>query len=305
MGTFAEKELICERAFNEYGPFWHLYTDGTKMENIFCSNEEMILVMTAIAVEKALVGDVMIITFEIMKNHLHFIIAAECNVCLEFFARLKRRIMRMFSLMDKVIDWNNFQASILPIDNLKSLRNEIIYVNRNAFVANPDYTPYSYPWGGGCAYFNELMQLLPVSRMDAFSINKQRELARCRDVSKLGVLKFVGNIPYVPGFCRIDIGEKMFRDARSYFSALTRNAEAFSQTASRLQDTMFLTEDELFAVAIKYSEANYADTKLVNLSPDQKMQLARELHFKYNASNQQLRRLLKLDIRILSEVFPE
>lgn len=63
MGTFAEKELICEQAFNEYGPFWHLYTDGTKMENIFCSNEEMILVMTAIAVERALVGDVMIITF--------------------------------------------------------------------------------------------------------------------------------------------------------------------------------------------------------------------------------------------------
>lgn len=305
MGTFAEKELICEQSFNEYGPFWHLYTDGTKMENIFCSNEEMILVMTAIAVERTLVGDVMIITFEIMKNHLHFIMAGECNVCLEFFARLKRRIMRMFSLMDKVVDWDNFQASILPIADLKSLRNEIIYVNRNAFVANPDCTPYSYPWGGGCAYFNELMQLLPVCRMDDFSINKQRELARCRDVSKLGALKFVGNIPYIPGFCRIDIGEKMFRDARSYFSSLTRNAEAFSQIASRLQDTMFLTEDELFAVAIKYSETNFADTKLVNLSPDQKMQLARELHFKYNASNQQLRRLLKLDIRILSEVFPE
>ena len=72
MSSFAEKEQVCEKAFNEYGPFWHLYTDGTKMENVFCSNEDMIRVMTAVAVEKTMSDDVMIITFEIMKNHLHF-----------------------------------------------------------------------------------------------------------------------------------------------------------------------------------------------------------------------------------------
>lgn len=305
MGTFAEKELICEQAFNEYGPFWHVYTDGTKMENIFCSKEEMIMVMTAIAVEKAVSGDVMIITFEIMKNHLHFIMAGERDACLEFFARLKRRIMRMFSSTDNVIDWSNFQASILPIDNLKSLRNEIIYVNRNAFVANPDYTPYSYPWGGGCAYFNELMQLLPVCSIEDFSVTRRRELARCRDVSKLGSLKFVGNIPFIPGFCRIDIGEMMFRDARSYFHSLTRNAEAFSQIAARLKDVIFLTDDELFSVAVKCAEAMFSESKLTMLRPEQRIQLAKDLHFKYNASNQQLRRLLKLDVKILSELFPE
>lgn len=305
MSTFVEKELICEKAFNEYGPFWHLYTDGTKMENVFCSNEDMILVMTAIAVEKSMSEDVMIITFEIMKNHLHFIIAGGSDACLDFFARLKRRIMRMFSSTDKVIDWGNFQASILPIDNLKSLRNEIVYVNRNAFVANPDYTPYSYPWGGGCAYFNELLQLLPVCSLAKISISKQRELARCRDVSRLGCLSFVGNIPYIPSFCRIDVGEKMFRDAQTYFYSLTRNAEAFSQIAVRLKDVVFLTDDEVFSVAVKYAEAKFSESKLTLLRPEQKIQLAKELHFKYNASNQQLRRLLKLDLKILSELFPE
>ena len=142
MSTFTEKELVCEQAFNNYGPFWHVYTDGTKMENIFCSKEEMIMVMTAIAVETTVTEEVIIITFEIMKNHLHFIMAGERDACLDFFARLKRRVMRMFSSIDKVIDWSNFQASILPIDNLKSLRNEIIYVNRNAFVAGSNDTPY-------------------------------------------------------------------------------------------------------------------------------------------------------------------
>lgn len=305
MSSFAEKEFKCEQAFNEHGPFWHLYTDGTKMENVFCTNKDMNLVMTAISVEKTVSEDVIIITFEIMKNHLHFIMAGECDACLDFFVRLKRRIMRLFSLTEKVIDWSNFQASILPIDNLKSLRNEIIYVNRNAFVANTDYTPYNYPWGGGCAYFNKIMQLLSVCSLEEFSISKQRELARCRDVSKLGGLKFVGDIPYIPSFCRIDIGEMMYRDARSYFYSLTRNAEAFSQIASRLKDVIFLTDDELFAVAVQCAEAMFSESKLTLLRPEQKIQLAKELHFKYNASNQQLRRLLKLDLKILSELFPE
>lgn len=305
MSTFTEKELVCEQAINNYGPFWHVYTDGTQMENIFCSKEEMIMVMTAIAVETTVTEEVMIITFEIMKNHLHFIMAGERDACLDFFARLKRRVMRMFSSIDKVIDWSNFQASILPIDNLKSLRNEIIYVNRNAFVADSNYTPYNYPWGGGCAYFNELMQLLPVCSIEGFSVSKRRELARCRDVSKLGGLKFVGNIPFIPGFCRVDIGEMMFRDARSYFHSLTRNAEVFSQIAARLKDLVFLTDDELFSAAVKCAEAMFSESKLTILRPDQKIQLAKELHFKYNASNQQLRRLLKLDVKILSEMFPE
>ena len=196
-------------------------------------------------------------------------------------------------------------AQILGIDSLQALRNEIVYVNRNAYVANRMYTPVSYPWGGGCAYFSSVIGLLPTVSVREMGARRVREMTHYRDIEEIAGLRFVGDVPFILSFCRVDLGQSMFRDARHYFHLLTRNAEAFSQIASRLQDMMFLTEDELFAVAIKYSETNFADTKLVNLSPDQKMQLARELHFKYNASNQQLRRLLKLDIRILSEVFPE
>ena len=29
--NFTEKEEICKRTFDKNGPYWHLYTDGTKM----------------------------------------------------------------------------------------------------------------------------------------------------------------------------------------------------------------------------------------------------------------------------------
>ena len=37
--SFSEKERICESIFIANGPYWHVYTDGTKMQNIFCSED--------------------------------------------------------------------------------------------------------------------------------------------------------------------------------------------------------------------------------------------------------------------------
>ena len=96
----------------------------------------------------------------------------------------------------------------------------------------------------------------------------------------------------------------MFRDARSYFNSLTRNAEAFSQIASRLKDTIFLTDDELYSAMLSFINKEYSVRTAAELSTQQKVDTARHLHFNYNASNQQLRRLLRMDLTILEELFP-
>ena len=75
MKTFTEKEVECESEFRKEGPFWHLYTDGTVMENVFISDEMMKCAMTALAVEAILNPNVKIITFELMANHIHLILA--------------------------------------------------------------------------------------------------------------------------------------------------------------------------------------------------------------------------------------
>ena len=244
-----------------------------------------------------------LVTFQLMSNHIHFVLSGERDACLNLFHRFRQRLIRIYGKSDRIVDWDKFRAEILPIDDLKALRNEIVYVNRNAFVANPSYTPFNYPWGGGCAYFSPMLNLLPQKSVKDLGLTKGRKLTHCRDLDGLDKLKFVGEAVFIPSFCRIEIGESMFHDARSYFNLLTRNSEAFSQIAARLKDKVFLTDDEIYAVAVRCAEEKYG-TRLSLLSPESKIQLSRELHFKYNASNQQLRRILKIDIDILNEMFP-
>ncbi len=302
--SFSEKERICENIFRDNGPYWHLYTDGTKMQNIFCCEEDFKAGMWCMAAAMHLCKDVQMLTFELMGNHVHLILAGLKGDCIKAFDLFAARLKKAFPKRQQAIDWSQFEMDILPIDNLLALRNEIIYTNRNAYVANPAFTPDSYPWGGGCAYFSPWLKHLITTPLGDRSIQIQREFLHTKKITPFADLREINSIPYIPSFCNIKLGESMFRDARSYFNSLTRNAEVFSQIASRLKDSIFLTDDELYSALCSYINKEYSLKAPSELSAQQKIDTARYMHFSYNASNQQLRRMLRMDIVILDELFP-
>ena len=302
--SFSEKESICERIFISNGPYWHLYTDGTKMQNIFRCEDDFKTGMWILAASLHISKGVKALTFELMGNHIHLILAGEREDCINAFEIFAAKLRLAFPKRQRAIDWSKFKMDILPIESLQALRNEIIYVNRNAFVANPAYTPDSYPWGGGCAYFYPWLKYLATTPLGELPILTQRALLHTKKIAPLADLRVIDSMPFIPSFCDIQLGESMFRDARSYFNSLTRNAEAFSQTASRLKDAIFLTDEELYSVICSHIGKEYSVKTPSQLSAQQKIDTARHMHFGYNASNQQLRRMLRMDMTILEELFP-
>lgn len=302
--SFSEKERICEMVFVANGPYWHIYTDGTKMQNLFCCEDDFRIGMWCLATALHLCKNVQLITFELMGNHVHLIVAGAKEDCIKVFDIFETRLKKAFPKGQRAIDWSQFKMDIIPIESLQALRNEIIYANRNAFVANPECTPYSYPWGGGCAYFCPWLKHLSTSPLGELPILTQRSLLHTKNIEPLSDLRELNSLPFIPSFCNIKLGESMFRDARSYFNSLTRNAEAFSQIAARLKDTIFLTDDELYYALCSYINKEYSLRSPSELSAQQKIDTARYLHFTYNATNQQLRRMLRMELAVLEELFP-
>ena len=274
------------------------------MQNIFISKEDFIMGMWCLAAAQHLCKSVRVITFELMGNHIHLILAGAKEDCIKVFDLFAARLKKAFPKRQQAIGWSKFKMEILPIESLQALRNEIIYVNRNAFVSNPAYTPDSYPWGGGCAYFCPWLKYLATTPLGGLPVLTQRALLHTKKIAPLADLKVIDSMPLIPSFCDIKLGENMFRDARSYFNSLTRNAEAFSQIASRLKDAIFLTDEELYSVICSHISKEYSVKTPSQLSAQQKIDTARHMHFGYNASNQQLRRMLRLDLSVLEELFP-
>lgn len=307
--TFTQKENRCKRIFEwaltQYGGVWHLYTSGKGQQVIFRTKAHYVFVMNLAARCACDCPDIQIVSFEIMSNHVHFIICGDEDKVLAFFELFRRRLMRYFSETGEKTDFSQFKCrKLIPIETLESMRNQICYTNRNNFVADPNQTPFSYPYGANGYYFHTGMKQRVDSRFGDLGIKQKRELMHSRETDYPDESIIVDGYISPVNYCRLDIGEGVFRDARHYFHKLSKNVESYKDIAAIVGDAIFYTDDELSDVLFTICREKYGDRRISVLNKDEKVAIAKDLHYGYNADNSQIARMLKLDLEIVRQLFP-
>ena len=156
--SFYEKEDRCRRVFEwtvrKYGGVWHLCTPGEKQPKILIGDEDYAYAMTLVAMCAYDCPGVQIITFEIMSNHVHFVLCGSELEVKSFFILFKKRLQRYLAEKDQRTDLTHFTCEkLIPIETLASMRNQICYTNRNNYVVDSDQTPFSFPYGANGYYF--------------------------------------------------------------------------------------------------------------------------------------------------------
>ena len=89
-----------------------------------------------------------------------------------------------------------------------------------------------------------------------------------------------------------------------YFNLVSRQVESYSQIAKELGDSVFYTDEEMYSAIYSHCAKKYDVKNLTLLGRDDKIEVAKMMKYDYNASNSQIMRILKLDERILDELFP-
>lgn len=305
MKNFAEKETICEKLFGSRGPYWHVYTSGKDTPVLFVTEEDFWFVMNVIAQaanefrpssgDSPRSGGVVIIAFEVMGNHLHSVLSGKKETVLEFFSFIFKRISRTVKGMKDV------PVTVKPIDNLGYLRNNIVYIHRNGYVADPRHTPFSYPWGTGRYFFNDIPTH---TRYSDLKLTPKRQMFRGRAPELPGDWAIIDGYVAPSAYCAIQFGMGLFRDAHQYFNLLGKNVEAYQELALEFGDTDFLTDSELFVKVASIVRETYRLTGIRDLSKAQKLDLARTLHYDYRSSNGQIRRILGLSQNDVNSLFP-
>ena len=298
--TRIRSEADCEGCFFTGGPFWHLCTPGQSTEVLFRTVEEFIICINLIAAVQRQTN-VIILTFAVMSNHLHFILECDEASAQAFFDALKRKLRRWFVSSGRYVKLDEFKCELIRIDNLQSVRNEIVYVNRNGFLANKAYTPFSYPWGAGYLYYG----YIPDNGVLFSSLSRrvQESIIHGRTDDIYHDLLVDGEMVMPGSFCDIERGMALFRDGHQYLSRLSKSFEAYSEIAKRIGDTVVLSDEELYSVIRIISKKQYPDMSLTMLPISYKLELAKRLRSQYNASEGQLQRMLRLDRNIVKELF--
>lgn len=303
--SFLEKERICEHTFMLNGPFWHLCTDGNDVPILFHDSNDMKVMMNLIGTCAKTISDIKVLTFEVMNNHIHLILSGENNKCMELFELLKSKLKRFFIRNGRCVDLSKFECQLIPITDLNMLRNEIVYTNRNGFLVHKEHTPFSYPWGAGQYMFNQMAQRLPAVPFDSLSVKAKRVICKSHDIDfDSSGLIVLDDIILPLSFCDLKLAESLFRDAHNYFHMISRNFEAFTEVAKRLHDSVFLTDEELYSAISLVCKKNYNIKQPSLLAAKDKLEMAKTMHYEYNATNRQIKSILKMEMHIIESLFP-
>lgn len=302
--SFAELENLCEFRFPEIGKCFHICSQENSPV-LFHSDEEFKAAINIVAFEAFLFKDVRILTFEVMDNHFHFVMSGEENRIRMFLRALVLKLgsTTQLSAQNRLLDELSFK--ILPIDSLNNLRNVIAYVNRNGAVVNPDESVFTYKWGANRFFFNLEARMRLEACGETPTSRHRREMFHSDLLAKEDKLIELDGYISPLCFCHISEAEKMFRNSRHYFYCISRNIEASKEIAKSIGESIFYTDDDLYAHISALCSKKYCVPSVALLPKDAKLDIARELHFDFNAGNKQISRLLKMELSVVSAMFPE
>ncbi len=296
---------FSEIAFSEGGPYWHLCTPGEFQSVILKEREDYVFVMNLVAWCVAhYEGAIKIYTFQLMSNHFHFVLSGEYSIVCDFFALLKKRLSRYLASRNSSADIRKLEGNIFEVRDLQYMRTVIAYVNRNGYLVDRDSTPYNYQWGANRFFFAPAVEYETRTYLSSVPKRKLGAIFSTHEIQFPETYYFTGNYVSPYSYCSISAAEQFYRNAHDYFHFVSRRVESFSVIAKELGDSVAYTDEEIYAAAVSISMGNYNMKSPKLLGVSEKIQLAKDLKYKFNVSLKQLRRILGLDEKLLNELFP-
>ena len=297
------KETPAERQFRDHYPFFHLHSTPLEDAVLFTNDDDRIVALNYAAIT---LGEVpcKLLAFSIMSNNFHFVLSGENEHVATFWDTFRQRLDIYFTPHGRPGLLRRISATATPITDLAQLRNEIAYVIRNRFVARTDIHVFADPWSSGGLYFNPLLKKEGIS---AASLQGRK----LRDFTHSRLLTAVNPSIYVQdgraqlwSFVDYLLVESLYDNARQFVHSVLKNVEAQVETARRMGERPFLSDEELFPFVSRYCREALQADKVSNLNTQQRKELATWIKREYAASNKQLARLSGLSVREINELFP-
>lgn len=267
---------------------------------IFLTVEDYKAAMSILAFSVRMFAGIRVYAFQLMSNHIHLVIGGDADLIQEFFACFVGRLDKFFK---QRVDLSGFVLKLFPVGDLSYFRNAVAYVNRNGFVVNNDVTPFSYPWGSSRYFFNPVSLRYHNLAGQPIGVEALRALMHTRKCDKLKNVRMVDGYVSPLEFCDVNTAQQAFRDAKQYFYAISRNVETYSEVARSIGESVFYNDSDLYNAAVKLAKAHYGTFDLRTLPADGKIDIAKRLHYDYNAGDKQLQRLLNIDSLVLKGLF--
>ena len=244
--NYWNREQECERLFLEGGPFYIVTTENLPWLLFACERDFMDGAnMVAVSVHELalrLLADVE------MNNHLHFVFEGAYEQVLVFVERF-RKMMSRYQLAKGNPSLNRWDIQIKSIDNLKYLRNALLYVFRNPSVAMRNCTPLGYKWSSAQLMFNEnLYRYSQGVPYNSLTYREKRLIAHSRELILPDSYRVLDGMILRECFVDYKRAESFFESAYQFFYHLGRKVESDAETARWIGEKILLPNEDVFGI---------------------------------------------------------
>lgn len=282
--------------------YYHMVFDSIEDGQIFHSDEEFAVGMNIVAIEQYVCG-LVIIVFNWMINHGHFLVWGNGNKCVDFFLNSKRRLNSMIVKNGhKPLD-DDYGFKLVRINDEKQLEDNVIYIGRNPYKARHDRTPSGYIWGTNYLIFSDVSRMIHKTRLKDMHVMALRNILGTKTVlpgdylynEELGII-----LP--ESYARTDIALKALGSSSNYCTKLIRNMDAHLKIAEGIGESIRLDDNELDYTIWSLLKNRFKAGSVAELSNEDKCKMAVMLRKKYYVDIKRICRKIGLPLTVAREL---
>ena len=259
----------------------------------FRDEEDFKVAMNYIAIEAARHPEVVVLTFILMSNHVHFVLKGRREDAAAFVESFKQRYSLYYQKKYGVKEFlrrNGLDIKEIPYDN-EAPEKVISYVQMNSVAANICAFCNQYPWGTGNLFFNATTPKgIKLGNMS----DRARQKALHSNFTKLPEHWILGDDGYILPCCYVDVKavEQLFRTPKrmQYF------LHSSSKARKRLENTCLPAfRDQVILVAIPdLCQSLFQKDSFSALTEEEQSEFLRQLRYRFSADINQLARVCGL-----------
>ena len=273
---------------------WLITTEHLKAGLWFRDEEDYKVGMNFVAIQ-AYASRVVVLSFTLMSNHVHFVVKAESKKDAEAFIegfkhRYSLYLRRKYGVKE-FLRGNGVQIDFIsPYD--EDPEKAIAYVEMNCVAANICSHPSQYPWGTGCLFFD---QRKPDGRpLGSFSKRACKRLLHT-DVESLPDNWLIGADGHIlpQNYVDVEAVQAFFRTPQRMNWFLTNSSKAKKRLEA--DDNLPAFRDQVILAAVPdLCQSLFGKRKFSQLTRDEQVEFVRQLHFRFSAHVNQIARVCGL-----------
>ena len=279
--------------------YYHLCTDGRPDVLLFHNDEEFSMGMTAIALV-AIKFNVQIYVFELMPNHIHIVLSATGNTCVDIFEYLVRKISCQLVADGFPPLPGDYDFRLTDIKDIESFRHHYLYAVRNPYEKGW-CAPGGYLWGSDYLLFDQWGHLISGKRAGEMSVRKLRIITKTKIEipSHWEIHPKLGILP--KNFIALEKVKQLFPEVKQYMTKCIKDYESFIYVADELGESISLSSAETDDLLHRLLRQYYAQRPVTDLSADEKCRLAVLLNDKFRVDPVMIAQQLNMPVRIVNQ----